>query len=777
VLTEQVASRCRCTCSDNYSGTLCQLAPTYIISGADDNSRNGRYERLVDECSGFPVYQKGGRGGYVLFQPNNHNEWAVSTSDHKTSCASTGLIHSGLGSCPLSPDGAGCASRWREWRDGVIGSQWELVRSIAVSVPSVPTCTAISTPHAGCIVPLCTDIDTPYAGCVIPPGGPKEVVFVLDDSGSMDNGRLTTCKQSLLDDILRTKLQAHDRAGLVTLNSGSVPLATYSNAQRQALENTITDLQPYGATPLWQAMSQAISMLTSQANSQWIVALTDGAAGDDPSAVGTALRTDAGRTIHVLFITVDLSSADMSEIRDTIWRDDSDSIIPANGGLGAITQAWTQAGERLLLPNLQQSPNSYGELPDVPKPHSGSSSTVTSPGIFCAGYRHADRQDRQIEFVSSAVSSDEQTTCECTDLATMQQANVTTSNAMECDPIVMCKLRDTSEVCVCHGPVVAIPTGITTINVVSTTGCIHADGSNGLMFGIEMISPACQLAIIFCAAALCGFMAYGRDHHVGPDGPKRFIMIEFLDASMDVGTLAYSLAAHDMRFANDDGLVKTAVTVSVVLSVLMFIFEQYLYKYYKEVLQDKIPFLVCLHLVVEDFFQTFVYLWVGGTHFKASITAETECDRGGLCPVFAVGLAIAQAVTFTAVKMWELWQDTDDGANPAAANNARSLTPALEAVVVNDSVENPIHGVVGTPQAVVAMAREAPPARAALVGGGFNPSRADVLSLARNVHPRWNDEREVDEVITQCNGDLKQAHRWFSEQAEQSVRHSVAPAG
>jgi hypothetical protein len=232
-----------------------------------------------------------------------------------------------------------------------------------------------------------------------------------------------------------------------------------------------------------------------------------------------------------------------------------------------------------------------------------------------------------------------------------------------------------------------------------------------------------------------------------------------------------------MRFANDDGLVKTAVTVSVVLSVLMFIFEQYLYKYYKEVLQDKIPFLVCLHLVVEDFFQTFVYLWVGGTHFKASITAETECDRGGLCPVFAVGLAIAQAVTFTAVKMWELWQDTDDGANPAAANNARSLTPALEAVVVNDSVENPIHGVVGTPQAVVAMAREAPPARAALVGGGFNPSRADVLSLARNVHPRWNDEREVDEVITQCNGDLKQAHRWFSEQAEQSVRHSVAPAG
>eukprot|EP01045_Picozoa_sp_COSAG04_P014502 COSAG04_NODE_1091_length_8331_cov_12.367954_1_plen_1314_part_00 len=110
---------CACACSDGFVGDFCQLATAYVISNATLDS-NGRYERLAGaECNGKPVYELGGEGGVVLFQPTDTSRWMVGSSDHSTSCRSTGYdLHiksSGNGGvCPLSPDGAGCAGRWQE---------------------------------------------------------------------------------------------------------------------------------------------------------------------------------------------------------------------------------------------------------------------------------------------------------------------------------------------------------------------------------------------------------------------------------------------------------------------------------------------------------------------------------------------------------------------------------------------------------------------------------------------------------------------------------------
>eukprot|EP01043_Picozoa_sp_COSAG02_P088271 COSAG02_NODE_25416_length_659_cov_1.339286_1_plen_100_part_10 len=71
---------------DNPLGEHC--AGAFAIVGATHSELNGLYNRINHTCHGKPVYQKGGRDGYmyVLYRPGGYSEWDVSTSDHATSC-------------------------------------------------------------------------------------------------------------------------------------------------------------------------------------------------------------------------------------------------------------------------------------------------------------------------------------------------------------------------------------------------------------------------------------------------------------------------------------------------------------------------------------------------------------------------------------------------------------------------------------------------------------------------------------------------------------------
>eukprot|EP01045_Picozoa_sp_COSAG04_P021957 COSAG04_NODE_2414_length_4173_cov_3.250859_2_plen_468_part_00 len=120
-------------------------ARAYVISGSSHDDLNGRYEALAAECNGKPVYQKGGSGGTVLFQPTGRSNWmvgssaALPSSGSSESCAYVGWINSALGGgvCAASPDGAGCAGRFWEWPPTAPG--WEAAPSIAMeAAPSEP---------------------------------------------------------------------------------------------------------------------------------------------------------------------------------------------------------------------------------------------------------------------------------------------------------------------------------------------------------------------------------------------------------------------------------------------------------------------------------------------------------------------------------------------------------------------------------------------------------------------------------------------------------------
>ncbi len=101
---------------------------------------------------------------------------------------------------------------------------------------------------------------------------------------------------------------------------------------------------------------------------------------------------------------------------------------------------------------------------------------------------------------------------------------------------------------------------------------------------------------------------------------REFFMIETSDAFFDVISLALTSAEGDLTFCNDpDGLVQTALLVSVVLSVLMVCVEGGFYRSDHSRVKDFLVHLYFVHMIFEDLFQAFVYTWVAMTQVSRAL--------------------------------------------------------------------------------------------------------------------------------------------------------------
>eukprot|EP00981_Chlorochromonas_danica_P015301 scaffold11566_cov156-Ochromonas_danica.AAC.1 len=183
----------------------------------------------------------------------------------------------------------------------------------------------------------------------------KDVVFVLDNSGSMSGEPLDACKDSLLNTIFPSKLSAADNVGLIIFNgeiNAQVKINQWSSAHRSQMEETLRNSRADGFTNLWMAVKSGIEDLTKIQNGipKWLVVLTDGASQDQSQIVEEILRTPAGSAIKFIFITIGLHDSNKQPIQNTCMRQKGDVIISIDqGSRDAIHQAWTEVGELLTV--------------------------------------------------------------------------------------------------------------------------------------------------------------------------------------------------------------------------------------------------------------------------------------------------------------------------------------------------------------------------------------------------------------------------------------------
>eukprot|EP00981_Chlorochromonas_danica_P006553 scaffold1431_cov167-Ochromonas_danica.AAC.13 len=183
----------------------------------------------------------------------------------------------------------------------------------------------------------------------------KDVVFVLDNSGSMSGEPLDACKDSLLNIIFPSKLSAADNAGLIIFNgeiNAHVNINQWSSAHRSQMEETLRKSRAAGGTNMWKAVESGIKSLISiqNRNPKWLVVLTDGASQDQSQIVDSILRTAAGSVMKFIFITIGLHDSYKQPIQNTCMRQKGDVIISIDqGSRDAIHQAWTEVGELLTV--------------------------------------------------------------------------------------------------------------------------------------------------------------------------------------------------------------------------------------------------------------------------------------------------------------------------------------------------------------------------------------------------------------------------------------------
>lgn len=111
-------------------------------------------------------------------------------------------------------------------------------------------------------------------------GTAKEIMFVVDYSGSMSGGKMRRSRKGITD-VVCTQMTPQDYGGIIQFNSNVKCRLHLTNDHDKILHAVDCLTQPSGGTALWDGVGSAISELmeNSQAEnmSKWLVVVSDGA--------------------------------------------------------------------------------------------------------------------------------------------------------------------------------------------------------------------------------------------------------------------------------------------------------------------------------------------------------------------------------------------------------------------------------------------------------------------------------------------------------------------
>ena len=246
---------------------------------------------------------------------------------------------------------------------------------------------------------------------------------------------------------------------------------------------------------------------------------------------------------------------------------------------------------------------------------------------------------------SLALATGDDAACECKTAAVIRRAYPVTTTAEQCEVILLCEPNaDSPAVCVCSDQATYAAADDAAPASVVADACIQTYGTNGVSFGFGDIGASTLLIVLVAVSGICGCcgLAVGLTKERQRNSHQMFFVVEGLDAAMDIASYKLATGTGDLVFSNDDGLVSTVLGICVWLSVIVYLLELCAFTQREELgveFAQLIPYLLCLHVITEDFFQTLVYTAVGASH--SSVPG-------------AVWFGIIQAFVFTCAKMYEL---------------------------------------------------------------------------------------------------------------------------
>jgi tetratricopeptide (TPR) repeat protein len=177
-------------------------------------------------------------------------------------------------------------------------------------------------------------------------GAAKNIIFVLDISGSMSGSRIITCRTSIMD-IVTNHLGSTDTVSLYTFNNliekvfFKLPSTDHDLIRNYVNNRTRTQSR----TAFYDAIFNAVSDMNEDVmdnSNQWMVALTDGEDNCSKKSCEFIESLVRVHKVNLIVITVgQLQTED--DIRKIVGASPQGMHIKAEGGTEAISEAFGQA--------------------------------------------------------------------------------------------------------------------------------------------------------------------------------------------------------------------------------------------------------------------------------------------------------------------------------------------------------------------------------------------------------------------------------------------------
>lgn len=179
-------------------------------------------------------------------------------------------------------------------------------------------------------------------------GGAKQIMFVVDYSGSMSGGKMRRSRKGIAE-VVTTQMTPQDSGGIVKFNSKVDCILHLTNDHRKIL-NAVNQLsRPSGGTALWDGIGSAIFELLEKPRtnqgSQWLVVVSDGA--DNRSKIyntNTLAKSIRENQLNVVILSVGVDEID------------------ALSNMRKLTEASTEIGELIEVSNSEDIDEAFSKI-------------------------------------------------------------------------------------------------------------------------------------------------------------------------------------------------------------------------------------------------------------------------------------------------------------------------------------------------------------------------------------------------------------------------------
>jgi len=189
----------------------------------------------------------------------------------------------------------------------------------------------------------------------LPPATDKDVLFLIDVSGSMSGRRIQSATDNALN-VFNRFTNADDHVGLYWFHHNvqtKLALAPRRETQRRAIDSTRKP--DFGGTAFYDALIQVCREAKPKSSNSYLVALTDGADMDSKASIGQAMAALEASPFTLLLIGLEVNGTVRAKCERLTASSPGGMYLHAADAGAGLDEAFARVAAQFVLPTVKSA--------------------------------------------------------------------------------------------------------------------------------------------------------------------------------------------------------------------------------------------------------------------------------------------------------------------------------------------------------------------------------------------------------------------------------------